>query len=173
MASEASSRSRPRARATRRQSIATAIAPDWSGRVVTTLVVPAEAPTEVRSLEDTTWEARLLFNGAHHDLSCDSRRSLDLQGWPNRSHVPREHRHTDAHRLNPDAVDQHDAHDRPDAAAAGQEKGARLQTGPSPADGDRVTRDDLRAGVRRDHLSLANPVSDQVSANRRRSQPLW
>jgi RHS repeat-associated protein len=37
--------------------------PDWSGRLVTTLVVPAEAPSEVRSVDDTTWEARQLFSG--------------------------------------------------------------------------------------------------------------
>ena len=38
--------------------------PDWSGRLVTTLVVPAEAPSEIRSIDDTTWEARQLFHGA-------------------------------------------------------------------------------------------------------------
>jgi RHS repeat-associated protein len=36
--------------------------PDWSGRLETTLVVPAEAPGEVRSIDKTTWEARQLFN---------------------------------------------------------------------------------------------------------------
>ncbi|MBA3405681.1 MAG: hypothetical protein H0U13_13540, partial [Gemmatimonadaceae bacterium] len=34
--------------------------PDWSGRLETTLVVPAEAPNEVRSIDKTTWEARTL-----------------------------------------------------------------------------------------------------------------
>jgi RHS repeat-associated protein len=38
--------------------------PDWSGRLVTTLVVPAEAPSEVRSIDETAWEARQLFDGA-------------------------------------------------------------------------------------------------------------
>ena len=39
-------------------------APDWSGRLDTTLVQPAEAPTEVRSIDKTTWEERQLFGGA-------------------------------------------------------------------------------------------------------------
>lgn len=38
--------------------------PDWSGRLVTTLVHPAEAPTEVRSIDKTTWVERELFDGA-------------------------------------------------------------------------------------------------------------
>ncbi|MGE3543578.1 MAG: toxin TcdB middle/N-terminal domain-containing protein [Kofleriaceae bacterium] len=37
--------------------------PDWSGRLIATLVVPAEAPTEVRSIDKTTWEERTLFGG--------------------------------------------------------------------------------------------------------------
>ncbi|MGJ0492828.1 toxin TcdB middle/N-terminal domain-containing protein [Methylobacter sp.] len=39
-------------------------APDWSGRLITTLVHPAEAPAEVRSIDKTTWVERQLFNGA-------------------------------------------------------------------------------------------------------------
>ena len=41
-----------------------AYTPDWSGRLVTTLVHPAEAPAEVRSIDKTTWEERQLFDGA-------------------------------------------------------------------------------------------------------------
>ncbi|HWU91506.1 MAG TPA: toxin TcdB middle/N-terminal domain-containing protein, partial [Kofleriaceae bacterium] len=41
-----------------------AYAPDWSGRLAVTLVVPAEAPAEVRSMTRTTWEERSLFGGA-------------------------------------------------------------------------------------------------------------
>jgi hypothetical protein len=41
-----------------------AYTPDWSGRLVTTLVQPAEAPAEVRSIDKTTWEERQLFDGA-------------------------------------------------------------------------------------------------------------
>ncbi|MDQ3580148.1 MAG: hypothetical protein M3495_00275 [Pseudomonadota bacterium] len=37
---------------------------DWSGRLTATLVVPAEAPSEVRSIDKTTWEGRDLFGGA-------------------------------------------------------------------------------------------------------------
>ena len=38
--------------------------PDWSGRLVATLTVPAEAPAEVRVIDRTTWVARTLFGGA-------------------------------------------------------------------------------------------------------------
>ena len=41
-----------------------AYASDWSGRLAMMLVVPAEAPTEVRSMTRTTWEERSLFGGA-------------------------------------------------------------------------------------------------------------
>ncbi len=41
-----------------------AYTPDWSGRLVTTLVHPAEAPDEVRSIDKTTWVERELFDGA-------------------------------------------------------------------------------------------------------------
>ena len=37
---------------------------DWSGRLVTTKTIPAEAPLEVRSITDTTWQAFTLFSGA-------------------------------------------------------------------------------------------------------------
>ena len=35
--------------------------PDWSGRLATTLVVPAEAPSEVRSIDETAFESHGLF----------------------------------------------------------------------------------------------------------------
>ncbi len=35
-------------------------APDWSGRLESTLVIPAEALNDVRSIDKTTWEARTL-----------------------------------------------------------------------------------------------------------------
>ena len=41
-----------------------AYTPDWSGRLVATLVHPAEAPAEVRSIDKTTWVERELFDGA-------------------------------------------------------------------------------------------------------------
>lgn len=41
---------------------------DWSGRLTTRLVIPAEAPSEVRSIEDTTWEPRYLF--CDHIFGC-------------------------------------------------------------------------------------------------------
>jgi len=37
--------------------------PDWSGRLAATLVIPAEAPGEVRSIDTTTWQERTLFSG--------------------------------------------------------------------------------------------------------------
>ena len=37
---------------------------DWSGRLVETVVRPAEAPTEARSITRTTWEPRSLFGGS-------------------------------------------------------------------------------------------------------------
>lgn len=40
-----------------------AYSPDWSGRLVTLLVMPAEFPSEVRSMSRTTWEERDLFGG--------------------------------------------------------------------------------------------------------------
>ncbi len=48
--------------------------PDWAGRLVTSLVIPAEAPGEVRSIDDTSWETLTLFNGAittFHAASTD------------------------------------------------------------------------------------------------------
>lgn len=38
--------------------------PDWSGRLAVTLMIPAEAPAEVRSIDRTYWEARQSFGGA-------------------------------------------------------------------------------------------------------------
>lgn len=46
-----------------------AYTPDWSGRLVTTLVQPAEAPAEVRSIDKTTWVERELFGARLFRLS--------------------------------------------------------------------------------------------------------
>lgn len=48
--------------------------PDWSGRLRTSLVVPKESPNEVRSIDETTWQALTLFGGAittYHAQSVD------------------------------------------------------------------------------------------------------
>jgi RHS repeat-associated protein len=38
--------------------------PDWSGRLAKAVVRPSEAPTEARTIDITSWEARPLFSGA-------------------------------------------------------------------------------------------------------------
>ncbi|HPH66850.1 MAG TPA: SpvB/TcaC N-terminal domain-containing protein, partial [Kofleriaceae bacterium] len=40
------------------------LSPDWSGRLVETQVIPAEAPTNVRSISRTAYEGRTSFAGA-------------------------------------------------------------------------------------------------------------
>lgn len=52
--------------------------PDWSGRLATALVQPAPSETtisgEIRSIDDTSWEARTLFGGAvttYHPIKHD------------------------------------------------------------------------------------------------------
>jgi RHS repeat-associated protein len=52
-----------------------AYSPDWSGRLVKTVVIPQEAPGEVRSIETTTWQSYTLFGGAittFHPIEVDS-----------------------------------------------------------------------------------------------------
>ncbi len=46
---------------------------DWSGRLVESLVIPAEFPNEVRSIDLTTWEPRYLF--------CDTHRGCSLKTY--------------------------------------------------------------------------------------------
>ena len=54
---------------------------DWSGRLATTLVIPAEAPTEVRSIEDTTWEPRYLFCDRLFGCSVKTYHAVKVDHW--------------------------------------------------------------------------------------------
>lgn len=111
--------------------------PDFSGRLASTLVVPAEDTNQVRAIDDTTWEARTLFGGAlttYHATLSDHWTCKNGQGETAcRANADTRTRTTTT--LTPLASTTAD----PVAALAWAPTQTRLLAGATPAEGDRVT----------------------------------
>jgi YD repeat-containing protein len=58
---------------------------DWSGRLIRTLTIPAEAPTQVRSIAQNTWIQKQLFGGAVRAILPEKNKSYICANGQNES----------------------------------------------------------------------------------------